>query len=65
MTEFFFYRALPFLMIGFIVYGPFVILCDKIGLNAGPKGKERKLEERRQNVQIVVQDKDNQIKVEK
>jgi hypothetical protein len=32
MSQFFFYQALPKLLISGLIYGPFVILCKKMGL---------------------------------
>ena len=37
MTEYFFQRALPSMLTGFLIFGPYIILCDKAGLNATHK----------------------------
>lgn len=36
LTEFFFDQALPYLISGLFFFGPYVVLCEKVGLSRGP-----------------------------
>ena len=36
LTEFFFDQALPYLIAGLFLFGPYVVICEKIGLSWRP-----------------------------
>ena len=39
LTEFFFDQALPYLIMGLFIFGPYVVLCEKVGLSRGPPAR--------------------------
>jgi len=41
LTEFFFDQALPYLIVGLFLFGPYVVLCEKVGLSKGPSARAR------------------------